>query len=692
MEKKLNLLKPDRRTVYLENGKGQKVDYLHISKDLSLDSLKSDVKAGAAQFKECMEFAKKKPSRVVLIECENEEEGLMAASYLAGAYNWKEKVYIEEELSPEYAELFDDEVPENTASNYEERSLEEYKNMEDAYEFNDDLEGYSDSLPEEEGADWIEDEKRIPIITLQEMIRYSNQNTDGYFHQGPFSMGGQQNVNNQEPYWLTTRREPVCILAELGQCYGMWGGDETALIKEIRRFATNRHVYVVIIGEKRNDNVGFSDWDDDEDDTFSGFHMDYRKEIICEAVLEFTAGTFCVSCEETARNKYYQVLFENWATHFGLALEKRFPKQDIAMQIVSMRNANKSAQIEKVYRYILSEERESNLITKEDFAVLKRFRILGLKTEKAEKSKKTIEKMETTLVGMEDVKRQIYSIIEVLKYNKARQKMGLGNNGYHNVHLLIGAPGTAKTTVAEMLGNMMCEQNLLPGNRFISINGADLKGMYVGHSAPKTKRYFDEYDIIFIDEAYSLTSERDMDSFSQEAIAQLIIELEKHGMDKLVMFAGYGGKNVSDRDNKMKMFLDANPGIRSRINSTIYFDSYGADEMLEIIHRQAENKKFQLTHEADEQIREYFRERSLAPDFGNGREARSFLENVTTQAARRLMGVPVEKLTKKMLQELTLADVEETLSQMRKAYKMQRGQERRKCGFLKGEEGNGSVQ
>lgn len=35
----------------------------------------------------------------------------------------------------------------------------------------------------------------------------------------------------------------------------------------------------------------------------------------------------------------------------------------------------------------------------------------------------------------------------------------------------------------------------------------------------------------------------EIDSFSQEAIAQLIVELEKHGMDRLVMFAGYGGEN-----------------------------------------------------------------------------------------------------------------------------------------------------
>ena len=92
------------------------------------------------------------------------------------------------------------------------------------------------------------------------------------------------------------------------------------------------------------------------------------------------------------------------------------------------------------------------------------------------------------------------------------------------------------------MGKIMEEEKLLPGSHFTCVNGAELKGMYVGHSAPKTKALFEENDIIVIDEAYSLTGDRsEPDSFSREAIAQLVIELEEHAEDKLVIFAGYGG-------------------------------------------------------------------------------------------------------------------------------------------------------
>ena len=182
-----------------------------------------------------------------------------------------------------------------------------------------------------------------------------------------------------------------------------------------------------------------------------------------------------------------------------------------------------------------------------------------------------------------------------------------------------------------------------------------------------------------------------MDSFSQEALAQLIIELEKHGTDKLVMFAGYGGKNVSEKDNKMKQFLNANPGIRSRINSTIYFDSYTAEEMLAIVHSLAKNKNYILSHEGDELIKEYFAKRAKDADFGNGREARSFLENMTTHAARRTMNLPAQKITKKVLQELTLEDIKATIEQMSEAYSMQKGRGRSTCGFIKGGTENGGI-
>ena len=110
-------------------------------------------------------------------------------------------------------------------------------------------------------------------------------------------------------------------------------------------------------------------------------------------------------------------------------------------------------------------------------------------------------------------------------------------------------------------------------------------------------------------------------------------------------------KNKKVKDNKMKVFLDANPGIKSRINSTIYFESYTPEEMVSIVHRQAENMQYVLDNNADGAILEYFRERTQKRDFGNGREARSLVEQCMTFAARRVMGISEKRITKKMMKE-----------------------------------------
>jgi SpoVK/Ycf46/Vps4 family AAA+-type ATPase len=307
---------------------------------------------------------------------------------------------------------------------------------------------------------------------------------------------------------------------------------------------------------------------------------------------------------------------------------------------------------------LIEKEHVSGTLKQEEIMTLEVFRYISAKQRRKKKNAAAIQ-LEKELVGMESVKQQIQDIVNVMKVNQFRAKKGMPYSNYHNVHLMIGAPGTAKTTVAQILGNMMVEEKLLPGNRFICVNGAELKGMYVGHSAPKTKQIFEENDIIMIDEAYSLTASGNggLDTFAQEVLAQLMIELEEHATDKLVLFAGYGGDGVSSINNKMLQFLNANPGLKSRINSTIYFPSYSAEDMVQIVHRQAENMGFTLDPHADKMIYEYFKERVRDVDFGNGREARSLIEACNTNITKRACKVSQSKWTKKSLQTIKVEDV-----------------------------------
>lgn len=654
----LNLLKPDIKKVFLSFGKGQMVTYLNLDSNIGEEVLKKDIKAGATQFKPILELTKKKDSRFVVIETDNREQGLLGVTYLAGVYAEHEKL-----------KMYDDGIPYGS-----DEVNEELGEHIDGYQKNNDEIFGSYGMTEEEEVEefeegddyWQETSCWIPIIEFNDIKRYElTKENDGFLFANQNMLMNQKN-NNQRPFWLDCCNESICIVCD------------TRLIQAtdarcLQRFTSNRHVYIVLV----ESSYGMQE---NEDSIFTRHCETEKKSFVCEIMLEFTASIVQMKVNQLKLDRYYDNLFEGWLNEYGLVLENRFPKTRIIKRILSLCREDKAQLMEKVLLYIMKDRDEGSILTEKDFEVLDYFNVLSKEEKEGKKSKIRLEK---ELVGMEEVKQQVQDIINVMKYNKFRQGMGLKNSSFHNVHLLIGAPGTAKTTVAEIMGNMMREEGLLNGNRFISINGADLKGLYVGHSAPKTKAYFDNYDIIFIDEAYSIVAGDigGMDSFSQEAVSQLIIELERHATDRLVVFAGYGGPNVSEQDNKMKEFLEANPGIKSRINSTIYFNSYTPEEMVQIVHRLAERMDYSVNKKVDEMIRDYFIERGNQKNFGNGREARSLLEQCIIFAARRVMSTPKKEISKKQMKEILFEDVENAIRKQKNENILQAGRIVN-CGFM----------
>ncbi len=635
---KLNLIKPDIRTGYLNYGKGQQVTYLQVPDNISYKELKSDVSKGAVQFKDLEEFVKKNPSRMVVIQTDNEEEGMMAVAYLSAIYNKMDGLMPDDE----YDDVYD----------MQSMEFEDYNETYD-FHFEDD-----DDDNEWENEDyWEETPWRIPIVTTTELLSRIGPGINTNFI-GGIGINSNTNPRNQLPYWYNTRKENICILYKESGFFGY--NNSEMILSALKRYKNNRHVFYLAVRDPES--TLFSP-DDDE-----GYNND-----ICEIILEYSAGTVDVTTDKDAREKYHQVLFENIVDANGYKLKKGFKKKMIVNGIVSMNNPAKADLIDKVIKYVTKEKNLNTVLTIEDFDVMERFKVLGARAENGEK--KSSKQFEEELIGMEEVKEQIRGIMDVMRYNKLRKKMGLSVGSFHNVHMMVGAPGTAKTTVAQLLGKMMAEEKLLKGENFISVNGAELKGMYVGHSAPKVKALFDNYDIIFIDEAYAVAAgfDGESDSFSQEAISQLIIEIEKHGMDRLVMFAGYGGANVSDKDNKMKAFLDVNPGLRSRINSTIYFRSYDEEEMLKIFKSHAKVGGFNIDPSMDNRIKEYFSKRMSRDDFGNGREARSLLENSMMEAAKRVGKIDKNSITEEMLKEIKAEDVEKAINCMEKGILMQTG-------------------
>ncbi|MCR5232932.1 MAG: AAA family ATPase [Lachnospiraceae bacterium] len=640
IRKGFGITTPDVKTIYIGKGHKQKAKYLQLHADFGRKQFDEDLAAGAKIYGSFTEVLKLNTTRYNLITAPTEEDGLRAVAYLSGIFA-EEKGYDDYELDEGF---------------YEDGSYKKEIDLEDPeYTFDD------DELWEDDNYETYQESfDRIPIINISDLESDDNTNNKG-FGFGVFNMELQNNGRREKPWWTDCCDHSVCIIKN---CYSFGYGpfSPTKLmppeIDSLKRFSGNENVFVVVISK------------DMPEDDFS----------ITTAALEYTANSFRVEDKEPVKAAYYRKLLEDVAWRRGFSFSKEVDMELLADKLGRINREYPCREYEKIMDYLIHIDAPKRL--KSDC-----FDRLGLdKLINKLSSGRTDRTLEAELAGMEDVKKQIHNIMNMLRYVRLREARGIKNQGFHNVHLFLGAPGTAKTTVAKMLASMMQREGLINGDRFVSLTGAQLKGTYVGQTAPKVHALFQEYDAIFIDEAYSLAcsseGEGGMDSYSQEALAQLAVELEEHATDKLIIFAGYGGRSVSKKNNLMHKFLKSNPGISSRINSTVYFASYAPEDMVEIVHRLADLSSIKLSDKNDEEIAAYFGTRQNEADFGNGREARVFLEYCERMVAERIAGKDPDSLSDKELNTVTGEDIRYTIEALKKKRTNEMGQFGQRFGFL----------
>jgi len=253
------------------------------------------------------------------------------------------------------------------------------------------------------------------------------------------------------------------------------------------------------------------------------------------------------------------------------------------------------------------------------------------------------------LIGLQRVKREVHRQVAILRVDKLRTEAGMRNATITRHLVFTGNPGTGKTTVARLVSGIYQALGLLSKGQLIEVDRSELVAGYLGQTAVKTAEVVASAlgGVLFIDEAYSLTG----DQYGTEAVDTLVKEMEDRRNDLVVIVAGYPAP--------MLIFVSANPGLSSRFRTTIEFDDYTDDELVQILTVLAEGADFELTPDALTRFRELLAATPRGSTFGNGRFARNTLEAAIGRHAWRLRDV--ETPTTEQLRQLVPEDLDEDL-------------------------------
>ena len=235
------------------------------------------------------------------------------------------------------------------------------------------------------------------------------------------------------------------------------------------------------------------------------------------------------------------------------------------------------------------------------------------------------------LVGLEEVKKDIKNLMNLVKVRKLRQEHELPVPPMSLHMVFLGNPGTGKTTVARLVSGLYAAIGVLSKGQLVEVDRSGLVAGYVGQTALKTQEVIKSAlgGVLFIDEAYSLSSGGEND-FGREAIETILKAMEDHRDDLIVIVAGYTGP--------METFISSNPGLESRFNKYFFFPDYNGEQLMAIFRKQCEKNSYTLTPEAEKAAVGLFTKlyEERGDNFGNGRDVRNCFEDMIVRQSNRV--------------------------------------------------------
>ena len=371
-------------------------------------------------------------------------------------------------------------------------------------------------------------------------------------------------------------------------------------------------------------------------------YLDVKK--VCEIVKKKGAKTLTVFAMETISDKNRNKL-ENYMLGvpmlvftdntykkekaknvlLSMAQDENFTiSQDLLEKVEKTERSYTYGELTEVYNVWRAEYMGTDV-----FPEYKKF-VTHVEEEEKQVSKSDAYKKLQEMIGLTQAKKVIDGAINYFKLQQEYKLRGIEFNRPAMHMCFTGRPGTAKTTVARLVAEILKDNDILSEGKLVEVDRSQLVGRFVGHTAPQVKEMFDKAkgSVLFIDEAYSLVEDR-KGSYGSEAINEIVQEMENRREDTIVILAGY--------PDEMKELLEWNPGMKSRIAFHISFDDYTENELLDITKLLAKERGMKIDKKAEEKLLSIYAHARKDKAFGNGRFARNLLEKAKFNQANRFM-------------------------------------------------------
>ncbi|OAX80316.1 hypothetical protein ACJ72_05356 [Emergomyces africanus] len=247
------------------------------------------------------------------------------------------------------------------------------------------------------------------------------------------------------------------------------------------------------------------------------------------------------------------------------------------------------------------------------------------------------------MIGLQFVKNSVQGLIDRVKVNYDRELQEKPPIEVSLNRVLLGSPGTGKTTVGKLYGQILSDLGLLTNGEVVVKNPSDFIGDVLGASEKNTKNILKatEGKVLIIDEAYMLSSSKNhgggsSDSYRAAVIDTIVAEVQSTpGEDRCVLLLGY-------EDQMQEMFQNCNPGFtrRFQLADAFRFEDFDDNQLCHILELKLKQQGLAATEGAKNTAIDVLGKARLRPNFGNAGEVESLISHAKAHQQQRQSKLP----------------------------------------------------